>query len=98
MGKHVIRRYGISCYEYTLFSALLSPCPSPKRGGKLLFISFSFSYGLTNITDTRLLLLVMWNLIDKLGKNNGIKPTLRNGVATDGKFLAMQLVMEGMAL
>jgi extracellular elastinolytic metalloproteinase len=41
---------------------------------------------------------VLWNLIDKLGKNNAIKPTLKNGVATDGKYLAMQLVMEGMSL
>ncbi|KAM0717776.1 hypothetical protein Q7P37_006108 [Cladosporium fusiforme] len=41
---------------------------------------------------------VMWNLIDKLGKNNAAKPTLRNGVATDGRYLAMQLVMDGMAL
>ena len=40
----------------------------------------------------------MWNLIDKLGKNDAARPTLRNGVATDGKYLAMQLVMEGMAL
>jgi extracellular elastinolytic metalloproteinase len=40
----------------------------------------------------------MWNLIDKLGKSSAIKPTLRNGVATDGRFLSMQIVMEGMAL
>lgn len=41
---------------------------------------------------------VMWNLIDKLGKNNAARPTLRNGVATDGRYLAMQLVIDGMAL
>jgi extracellular elastinolytic metalloproteinase len=40
----------------------------------------------------------MWNLIDKLGKNNAARPTFKSGVATDGKYLAMQLVIEGMAL
>lgn len=41
---------------------------------------------------------VLWNLIDKLGKNDTARPTLRNGVATDGKYLAMQIVIDGMAL
>jgi extracellular elastinolytic metalloproteinase len=41
---------------------------------------------------------VMWNLIDKHGKNDAPKPTLRNGVPTDGKYLAMKLVIDGMAL
>ncbi|KAH7085763.1 extracellular metallo proteinase 1 [Paraphoma chrysanthemicola] len=41
---------------------------------------------------------VMWNLIDKYGKNNGAKPTLNNGVPTDGKYLTMKLVIDGMAL
>ncbi|ORY61730.1 extracellular metallo proteinase MEP [Pseudomassariella vexata] len=36
---------------------------------------------------------VMWNLIDKYGKNDAAKPTLVNGVPTDGKYLAMKLVM-----
>lgn len=40
----------------------------------------------------------MWNLIDKLGKNNAARPTFSGGVATDGKYLAMQLVIEAMAL
>ncbi|RYP03110.1 hypothetical protein DL764_005371 [Monosporascus ibericus] len=42
---------------------------------------------------------VLWNLIDKHGKNDGDKPTFdSNGVPTDGKFLAMKLVLDGMAL
>ncbi|KAF2155525.1 extracellular metallo proteinase MEP [Myriangium duriaei CBS 260.36] len=41
---------------------------------------------------------VMWNLIDKYGKNDAPKPTLKNGVPTDGKYLAMKLVIDGMAL
>lgn len=41
---------------------------------------------------------MLWNLIDKYGKNDAARPTLRNGVATDGKYLAMQLVLDGMAL
>lgn len=41
---------------------------------------------------------VMWNLIDKHGKNDSPKPTFRNAVPTDGKYLTMKLVMDGMAL
>jgi extracellular elastinolytic metalloproteinase len=41
---------------------------------------------------------VLWNLIDKHGKNDAVKPTLNNGVPTDGKYLAMKLVIDGMAL
>ncbi len=42
---------------------------------------------------------VLWGLIAKHGKNDGAKPTLDSkGVPTDGKFLAMKLVMDGMAL
>ncbi|RYP55110.1 hypothetical protein DL768_000229 [Monosporascus sp. mg162] len=42
---------------------------------------------------------VLWNLIDKHGKNDGDKPTFdSSGVPTDGKFLAMKLVLDGMAL
>jgi extracellular elastinolytic metalloproteinase len=42
---------------------------------------------------------VMWNLIDKHGKTDAAKPTFNNdGVPTDGKYLAMKLVIDGMAL
>ncbi|KAF2002104.1 extracellular metallo proteinase 2 [Amniculicola lignicola CBS 123094] len=41
---------------------------------------------------------VMWNLIDKYGKNDAGMPTFENGVPTDGKFLIMKLVVDGMAL
>ncbi|KAG2419991.1 extracellular elastinolytic metalloproteinase precursor [Aspergillus terreus] len=41
---------------------------------------------------------VMWNLIDKHGKNDAPKPDLKDGVPTDGKYLSMKLVMDGMAL
>ncbi|KAI0602059.1 Fungalysin metallopeptidase-domain-containing protein [Biscogniauxia sp. FL1348] len=42
---------------------------------------------------------VMWNLIDKHGLNLDIKPTFdSNGVPTDGKFLTMKLIIDGMAL
>jgi extracellular elastinolytic metalloproteinase len=42
---------------------------------------------------------VMWNLIDKYGKNDAAKPTFDSkGVPTDGKYLAMKLVIDGMAL
>ncbi|KAI0160755.1 extracellular elastinolytic metallo proteinase [Xylariaceae sp. FL1272] len=41
---------------------------------------------------------VMWNLIDKHGLSTAQKPEFRDGVPTDGKFLTMKLVMDGMAL
>ncbi|GLA68509.1 hypothetical protein AtubIFM55763_005248 [Aspergillus tubingensis] len=41
---------------------------------------------------------VMWNLIDKYGKNDGPRPVFRDGVPTDGKYLMMKLVVYGMAL
>ncbi|PNS15498.1 hypothetical protein CAC42_757 [Sphaceloma murrayae] len=41
---------------------------------------------------------VMWNLIDARGANWSGKPTLQNGVPTDGRYLAMKLVIDGMAL
>lgn len=42
---------------------------------------------------------VLWNLIDKHGKNDAAKPTFdAGGIPTDGKYLALKLVMDGMAL
>jgi extracellular elastinolytic metalloproteinase len=42
---------------------------------------------------------VLWNLIDKHGKNDAGTPDLdKDGLPTDGKYLAMKIVMEGMAL
>jgi extracellular elastinolytic metalloproteinase len=42
---------------------------------------------------------VLWNLIDKHGSTTARRPTFdANGVPTDGRFLAMKLVLDGMAL
>ena len=42
---------------------------------------------------------VLWNLIDKHGKNDGPKPEFdSNGVPTDGKYLTLKLVVDAMAL
>ena len=42
---------------------------------------------------------VLWGLIAKHGKSTAAKPTFDSkGVPTDGKFLAMKLVIDGMAL
>lgn len=42
---------------------------------------------------------VLWNLIDKHGITAADKPTFdADGVPTDGRFLAMKLVVDGMAL
>lgn len=49
-------------------------------------------------TWTTILWEVLWNLVDKHGRNEGPKPTLENGIPTDGNFLAQKIVMDGMAL
>lgn len=42
---------------------------------------------------------VLWNLIDKHGKNDAALPSFdANGVPTDGKYLALKIIMDGMAL
>ena len=41
---------------------------------------------------------VMWNLIDEYGLSTAEYPVFSGGVPTDGKFLTMKLVMDGMAL
>ncbi|RAK80043.1 extracellular metalloproteinase [Aspergillus fijiensis CBS 313.89] len=41
---------------------------------------------------------ILWNLIDRYGKNDGPKPVFRDKVPTDGRYLAMKLVMDAMAL
>ncbi|KAH7305639.1 putative extracellular metallo proteinase MEP [Rhexocercosporidium sp. MPI-PUGE-AT-0058] len=41
---------------------------------------------------------VMWNLIDEYGITDDRQPKFINGVPTDGRFLAMQLVVDGMKL
>jgi extracellular elastinolytic metalloproteinase len=42
---------------------------------------------------------VLWNLIDKHGKNDNPVPDFdSNGVPTDGKYLTLKLVIDGMAL
>lgn len=41
---------------------------------------------------------MMWNLIDKHGKNDADVPTFNGKVPTDGKYLAIKLVIDAMAL
>ena len=42
---------------------------------------------------------MLWNLIDTHGKNDAALPTYDSkGVPTDGKYLSMKLVIDGMAL
>ena len=41
---------------------------------------------------------LMWNLIDTHGNNDAPKPDMPDGVPTDGRYLAMKLVVDGMAL
>ncbi|CZT10739.1 related to Extracellular metalloproteinase MEP [Rhynchosporium agropyri] len=41
---------------------------------------------------------VMWNLIDDHGITDDRQPKFINGVPTDGRFLAMQLVVDGLKL
>ena len=45
-----------------------------------------------------MLYAVLWNLIDKHGKNDGDTPEFAGAVPTDGKYLTMKLLVDGMAL
>ncbi|KAI1156552.1 fungalysin metallopeptidase [Nemania diffusa] len=49
-------------------------------------------------TWTTILWEVMWNLVDKHGRNAGPKPVFENGIPNDGNFLTQKIVMDGMAL
>ncbi|KFZ19247.1 hypothetical protein V501_00743 [Pseudogymnoascus sp. VKM F-4519 (FW-2642)] len=41
---------------------------------------------------------VLWNLVEKHGNSEARQPTFNGKVPTDGKFLTMKLVLDGMAL
>jgi extracellular elastinolytic metalloproteinase len=41
---------------------------------------------------------VMWNLIDKHGRTEADFPELKDGKPTDGKFLTLKILIDGMAL
>lgn len=41
---------------------------------------------------------VLWNLIDKYGKNDSSKPVIVNGVPQDGKYLMLKLLLDGFTL
>ncbi|OBT82128.1 hypothetical protein VE02_09232 [Pseudogymnoascus sp. 03VT05] len=41
---------------------------------------------------------VLWNLVEKHGNTEARQPTFNGKVPTDGKFLTMKLVLDGMAL
>lgn len=49
-------------------------------------------------TWANMLYEVMWNLIEKKGITSARRPTFVNGAPTDGRFLAMKLVADAMAL
>ncbi|KAF9880551.1 extracellular elastinolytic metalloproteinase [Colletotrichum karsti] len=66
--------------------------------------TYSTINGLTSVhaigtTWAVMLYEVLWNLIDKHGKNDGPRPSFdANGVPTDGKYLTLKLVIDAMAL
>ncbi|GJC79919.1 extracellular metalloproteinase mep [Colletotrichum liriopes] len=66
--------------------------------------TYSTINGVTSVhrigeTWATILYEVLWNLIDKHGKNDGPRPEFdSNGVPTDGKYLTLKLVVDGMAL
>jgi len=41
---------------------------------------------------------MLWNLIDKHGNNAAPRPEFKDKVPTDGRYLAMKLVVDGMAM
>lgn len=41
---------------------------------------------------------VLWNLIDKHGKEDGPSPELVDGVPTDGKYLTLKILLEAFSM
>lgn len=41
---------------------------------------------------------VLWNLIEKYGKNDGSRPHLVDGVPTDGKYLMLKLLIDSFSM
>lgn len=41
---------------------------------------------------------LLWNLINKHGKNDGERPEMVDGVPTDGKFLILKLLVDSFAM
>lgn len=67
-------------------------------------LTYVSANGVTRVHDigtiwATMLFEVLWNLIDRYGKSDADYPVFdANGVPTDGKFLALQLVTDGLAL
>ncbi|RYC65791.1 hypothetical protein CHU98_g469 [Xylaria longipes] len=49
-------------------------------------------------TWTTILWEILWNLVDKHGRNTGPKPVFVNGIPNDGNFLSQKIIMDAMAL
>ncbi|KAJ8121691.1 hypothetical protein ONZ43_g1922 [Nemania bipapillata] len=49
-------------------------------------------------TWTTMLWEVLWNMVDKHGRNTGPRPIFVHGIPNDGNFLTQKIVMDGMAL
>lgn len=65
--------------------------------------TYSTVNGLTKVHEigsvwASMLYEVLWNLIDKHGKNDAERPEIVDGVPTDGKYLAMKVVLDAMEL
>jgi extracellular elastinolytic metalloproteinase len=91
MGSWVNGGAGIRAYSY---STSLTTNP-------LTYTSVNSQNAVHAIGTTWATMLyeVMWNLIDTHGKNDAARPTLNaKGAPSDGKYLAMKLVIDGMAL
>lgn len=65
--------------------------------------TYSSANGLTRVHQVgtvwaTMLYDVLWNLIDKYGKNDSPRPDFVDGVPTDGKFLTLKLITDAFAM
>jgi extracellular elastinolytic metalloproteinase len=65
--------------------------------------TYSSANGLTAVHQVgtvwaTMLYEVLWNLIDKHGKNDSPRPDLVDGVPTDGKFLTLKLLTDAFSM
>ena len=90
MGEWVNNGAGIRAYPYST-SLTTNPLTYKSVNGMTAVHSIGTVWA-------TILYEVMWNLIDARGNNGADRPTFSGGVPTDGRFLAMKLVVDGMAL
>lgn len=93
------------------FAAWPTNSTNPPTARKVMYLTdmsvnswtYSTVNNLTNVHEVgtawaTMLYEVLWNLVDKHGKNDAERPEMIDGMPSDGKYLAMKIVLDALAL